>query len=251
MRELADLKFCAIVPVYRHESTTRKVAESLSAQGLAVILVDDGNTPEGHAILEAVARDVPETTLVTHAKNGGKGKAVISGLEKAFELGYTHALQMDADGQHDAEAIPFFLKAARKHPEDLIAGFPQYDDSVPKAREQGRKITNFWVAIETLSKDIPDSMCGFRIYPVKPVWPVAKKLTSFRMGFDIEILVKLSWKGVKMRFYPIKVSYPEDGVSNFRVFSSNVEISWTHTKLCTGMILRLPMLLWRRHKAKK
>ena len=251
MRELADLKFCAIVPVYRHESTTRKVAESLSAQGLAVILVDDGNTPEGHAILEAVARDVPETTLVTHAKNGGKGKAVISGLEKAFELGYTHALQMDADGQHDADAIPFFLKAARKHPEDLIAGFPQYDDSVPKAREQGRKITNFWVAIETLSKEIPDSMCGFRVYPVKSVWPVAKKIRTYRMGFDIEILVRLAWAGLKMRFYPIKVSYPEDGVSNFRVFGSNVEISWTHTKLCTGMILRLPMLLWRRLKAKK
>ena len=251
MRELADLKFCAIVPVYRHESTTRKVAESLSAQGLAVILVDDGNTPEGHAILEAVARDVPETTLVTHAKNGGKGKAVISGLEKAFELGYTHALQMDADGQHDAQAIPFFLKAARKHPEDLIAGLPQYDASVPKAREQGRKITNFWVAIETLSKDIPDSMCGFRIYPVKSVWPVAKKIRTYRMGFDIEILVRLAWAGLKMRFYPIKVSYPEDGVSNFRVFGSNVEISWTHTKLCTGMILRLPMLLWRRLKAKK
>ncbi len=251
MRELADLKFCAIVPVYRHESTTRKVAESLSAQGLAVILVDDGNTPEGHAILEAVARDVPETTLVTHAKNGGKGKAVISGLEKAFELGYTHALQMDADGQHDALAIPFFLKAARKHPEDLIAGMPQYDASVPKAREQGRKITNFWVAIETLSKDIPDSMCGFRIYPVKSVWPVAKKIRTYRMGFDIEILVRLAWAGLKMRFYPIKVSYPEDGVSNFRVFGSNVEISWTHTKLCTGMILRLPMILWRRLKAKK
>ena len=251
MRELADLKFCAIVPVYRHESTTRKVAEGLSALGLAVILVDDGNTPEGHAILEQVAREVPDTILVTHAKNGGKGKAVISGLEKAFELGYTHALQVDADGQHDMASIPFFLKAARKHPEDLIAGMPQYDASVPKAREQGRKITNFWVAIETLSKDIPDSMCGFRIYPVQSTMPVAKKLTSYRMGFDIEILVRLSWAGVKMRFYPIKVTYPEDGVSNFRVFGSNVEISWTHTKLCTGMILRLPMLLWRRFKAKK
>ena len=220
MRELADLKFCAIVPVYRHESTTRKVAEGLSALGLAVILVDDGNTPEGHAILEQVAREVPDTILVTHAKNGGKGKAVISGLEKAFELGYTHALQVDANGQHDMASIPFFLKAARKHPEDLIAGMPQYDASVPKAREQGRKITNFWVAIETLSKDIPDSMCGFRIYPVQSTMPVAKKLTSYRMGFDIEILVRLSWAGVKMRFYPIKVTYPEDGVSNFRVFGS-------------------------------
>ena len=251
MRELANLKFCAIVPVYRHESTTRKVAEGLSALGLSVILVDDGNTPEGHAILEQVAREVPDTILVTHAKNGGKGKAVVSGLEKAFELGYTHALQVDADGQHDMASIPFFLKAARKHPEDLIAGFPQYDASVPKAREQGRKITNFWVAIETLSRDIPDSMCGFRIYPVASTWPVAKKLTSYRMGFDIEILVKLSWAGIKMRFYPIKVIYPEGGISNFKVFGSNVEISWTHTKLCTGMILRLPKLLWRRLKAKK
>lgn len=251
MRTLADLKFCAIVPVYRHESTTRKVAESLSAQGLSVILVDDGNAPEGHAILEAVASEVPNTVLVTHAKNGGKGKAVVSGLEKAHELGFTHALQMDADGQHDADAIPFFLKAARKHPEDLIAGFPQYDGSVPKSREQGRKITNFWVAIETLSKDIPDSMCGFRIYPVQSTMPVAKKLTSYRMGFDIEILVRLSWAGVKMRFYPIKVTYPEDGVSNFRVFGSNVEISWTHTKLCVGMLLRLPMLLARRFAKKR
>lgn len=251
MRELADLKFCAIVPVYRHESTTRKVAESLSALGLAVILVDDGNTPEGHAILEQVAREVPDTILVTHAKNGGKGKAVVSGLEKAHELGFTHALQMDADGQHDALAIPFFLKAARKHPEDLIAGFPQYDGSVPKSREQGRKITNFWVAIETLSKDIPDSMCGFRIYPVESTMPVAKKLTSYRMGFDIEILVKLSWAGMKMRFYPVKVIYPEGGVSNFRVFHDNVAISFTHTRLCLGMMLRLPMILARRLKKKK
>ena len=131
MRELADLKFCAIVPVYRHESTTRKVAESLSAQGLSVILVDDGNAPEGHAILEAVASEVPNTVLVTRAQNGGKGAAVICGLEKAHELGFTHALQMDADGQHDADAIPFFLKAARKHPEDLIAGLPQYDAKSP------------------------------------------------------------------------------------------------------------------------
>jgi len=251
MRELADLKICAIVPVYRHESTTRKVAEGLSALGLAVILVDDGNTPEGHAILEQVAREVPDTILVTHAKNGGKGKAVISGLQAAFEKGYTHALQVDADGQHDMASIPFFLKAAKKHPNDLVAGMPQYDSSVPKAREQGRKITNFWVAIETLSKDIPDSMCGFRVYPVASVWPVAKKIRNYRMGFDIEILVRLSWAGIKMRFYPVKVSYPEDGVSNFRVFHDNVAISFTHTKLCLGMMLRLPMILARRLRKKK
>ena len=246
-----DMKFCAIVPVYRHEKASRKVAESLAAQGLSVILVDDGNAPEGHEILVQVANEVPNTTLVTREKNGGKGAAVISGLEAAFEMGFTHALQVDADGQHDMEAIPFFVKAAKKHPFDLVAAFPQYDMSVPKAREQGRKITNFWVAIETLSMSIPDSMCGFRVYPVKFVWPVAKKIRTYRMGFDIEIMVRLSWAGLKMYFYPIKVKYPEDGVSNFRAFRDNVEISWTHTKLCLGMLVRLPMILGRRLFKKK
>ena len=188
---------------------------------------------------------------MTREKNGGKGAAVISGLEKAYEMGFTHALQMDADGQHDADAIPFFLKAAKKHPFDLVAGMPQYDGTVPKSREQGRKITNFWVAVETLSRSIPDSMCGFRVYPIAKVWPVAKKIRTYRMGFDIEILVRLSWAGLKMYFYPIKVKYPEDGVSNFRAFGDNVEISWTHTKLCFGMLIRSPIILGRRLFKKK
>ena len=96
----------------------------------------------------------------------------------------------------------------------MICGFPQYDDSVPKSRENGRKVTNFWVAVETLSKDIPDAMCGFRVYPLATSWKVVRRFRNNRMGFDIEILVRLSWAGLKMRFYPIKVSYPEDGVSN-------------------------------------
>lgn len=248
---MTEQKFCAIVPVYRHEKASRHVADVLASYGLTVILVDDGNTPEGHAILEQIASEIPNTILVTHKVNGGKGKAVCSGLEAAFDAGYTHALQVDADGQHDMGMIPFFMKASQKHPTDLICGFPQYDDSVPKSREQGRKITNFWVAIETLSRQIPDSMCGFRVYPVASVWPVAKKIRNYRMGFDIEILVKLSWAGLKMRFYPIKVSYPEDGVSNFRVLHDNIAISATHAKLCCGMILRSPMILGRRLFGKK
>lgn len=251
MANLADINACAIVPVYRHEKASRHVVDVLASYGLPVILVDDGNTPEGHQILEQIAAEVPNTTLVTHAVNGGKGKAVCSGLEAAQKAGFSHALQVDADGQHDMGQIPFFIKAARKHPDELIGGFPQYDASVPKAREQGRKITNFWVAIETLSKEIPDSMCGFRVYPLSSVWPVAKKIRNYRMGFDIEILVKLSWAGLKMRFYPIKVSYPEDGVSNFRVLHDNIAISATHTKLCCGMILRSPLILARRLFKKK
>lgn len=245
------VKICAIVPVYRHENVSRNVVKSLVALGVPVILVDDGNTPEGHEILESVAREFPDVELVTHKCNLGKGAAMRSGMEAAVAAAFTHALQVDADGQHDMDSIPFFIKDANEHPEDLICGYPKYDESVPKAREQGRKITNFWVAIETLSFEIPDAMCGFRVYPLATSWPIMKRLRNKRMGFDIEMIVRLSWAGVKMRFFPVKVHYPKDGVSNFRMFHDNVVISMTHTMLCIGMVFRLPLILCRRLFKKK
>ena len=240
------MKICAIVPVYRHEKASRHVVKSLAALNIPVILVDDGNTPEGHEILESIAREFPGVELITHKSNLGKGAAMRTGMEAVVVAGFTHALQVDADGQHDLSVIPFFINEAKEHPDDLICGYQEYDESVPKAREQGRKITNFWVAIETLSLKIPDAMCGFRVYPLKTSWPVMKRLCNKRMGFDIEMIVKLSWAGVKMRFFPVKVHYPKDGISNFRMFHDNVVISMTHTMLCIGMVLRLPLIIWRR-----
>jgi len=240
------VKVCAIVPVYRHENASRHVVKSLASLNIPVILVDDGNTPEGHQILVEISKEFPDVELVTHECNRGKGAAMRTGMEAAVVAGFTHALQVDADGQHDMSVIPFFINEAKEHPEDLICGYPEYDESVPKAREQGRKITNFWVAIETLSLKIPDAMCGFRVYPLASSWPVMKCLRNDRMGFDIEMIVKLSWANVKMRFFPVKVNYPKDGVSNFRMFHDNVTISITHTMLCIGMVLRLPLIIWRR-----
>ncbi len=239
------------MPVYRHEKTSRRVVESLVNLNVPVILIDDGNAPEGREILVQIAKDFADVELVTHKCNRGKGAAMRSGMEAAVAAGFTHALQVDADGQHDMEAIPFFINEVREHPDDFICGYPEYDESVPKAREQGRKITNFWVAIETLSLKIPDAMCGFRIYPLASSWPVMKCLRNNRMGVDIESIVRLAWAGLQMRFFPIKVRYPEDGVSNFRMFHDNVVISMTHTMLCFGMLIRLPLILTRRLFKKK
>lgn len=240
------VKICAIVPVYRHENTSRNVVKSLASLSIPVILVDDGNTPEGHHVLFEIAKEFANVELVTHKCNLGKGAAMRSGMDAAVAAGFTHALQVDADGQHDMDSIPFFVNEAKEHPEELICGYPKYDESVPKAREQGRKITNFWVAIETVSLKIPDAMCGFRVYPLATSWPVMKRLCNKRMGFDIEMIVRLSWAGVKMRFFPVKVHYPKDGVSNFRMFHDNVAISITHTMLCIGMVFRLPLILGRK-----
>ena len=141
-------------------------------------------------------------------------------------------ITLDADGQHDIHDIPLFFKIANSHPNDLIIGNPTYDESAPRSRLIGRKITKFWVMVETLNKNMPDTMCGFRVYPLKLIEPVLKTIKFKRMGFDIEIVVKAFRNGVKIISIPTKVIYPESGVSHFHAFRDNFYISLLHTYLC-------------------
>ncbi|MCL2524627.1 MAG: glycosyltransferase family 2 protein [Betaproteobacteria bacterium] len=239
------MKAVALVPVYNHAATVGAVVRVLHSLALPVILIDDGSNAECASVLDALAAE-PETSLVRLPRNGGKGSAVIAGLREAHSQGYSHALQLDADGQHDTEALPAFLGAMRDAPQAVIVGFPRYDASVPAGRLFGRYATHIWVWINTVSCRIRDSMCGLRIYPLAATQPVLDEMPQqSRMEFDSEILVRLDWAGVPIRNLPILVCYPPDGVSHFRLWRDNVRISWMHTRLFFGMLRRLPGLLGR------
>jgi len=236
-----------LIPVYRHGKTACPIAERLAASGLPVIMVDDGNDAENKVLLEKCAAKTPGVTLVSLKKNKGKGRAALKGFEKAAELGLTHVLQIDADGQHDEGKIAFFLEESAKHPDNVICGYPEFDETAPKSRVTGRKISNFWAAVVTLSTELKDVLCGFRVYPVDMSLRVIRHpFFDRRMGFDAEILVRLYWKKVYPLFYPVKISYPAGGISNFRLVRDNIRISWMFTRLCAGMLLRLPLLIaWK------
>lgn len=238
---------CFIVPVYNHEHAIAAVLDGLLPHGLRCVLVDDGSAPACAAELQRLARLHPDqVVLVTHAVNQGKGGAVMTGFSKAAELGCTHALQVDADGQHNLDDVQAFLAQSRAQPQALIVGCPVYDESVPKGRLYGRYATHVWVWINTLSLQIKDSMCGFRVYPLAPVLALMRRRAlGRRMNFDIEILVRLYWDGVAMVNLPTKVGYPADGVSHFRVWMDNVLISRLHATLFFGMLPRAPRLLAR------
>jgi len=232
-----------LIPVYRHGKTACSLAERLAASGLPVILVDDGNDAETQALLAGCAAKTPGVALTRLEKNSGKGGAVTGGLKKAAELGLTHVLQIDADGQHDDGMAAFFLQEAAKYPDRVICGYPEFDETAPKGRLTARKISNFWAAVVTLSTALKDVLCGFRVYPVDAALRIAKSpFVDKRMGFDPEILVRLYWNRVYPVYYPIKVGYPQDGVSNFHMVRDNIRISWTFTRLCVGMLIRLPFL---------
>jgi glycosyltransferase involved in cell wall biosynthesis len=238
---------CFIVPVYNHGTTVGATVMALDAHGLPLYLVDDGSDAATAGELDRLAARMPRIRLVRRVVNGGKGAAVMSGINAAFADGLTHALQVDADGQHALADIPDFLSAAHATPEALICGVPEYDASIPKGRLYGRYATHIWVWIETLSFDIQDSMCGFRVYPLGTVHRLINEAhLGTRMDFDIEVLVRLFWRGVRIVNRPTRVIYPENGISHFRPLQDNLRISWLHTRLFFGMIVRLPQLLAQR-----
>jgi len=233
-----------IIPVYRHGKTACSLAERLSVKGLPVIIVDDGNDEETKTLLSDCAAKTRGVTLVSLKKNSGKGGAVISGLKKAADLGLTHVLQIDADGQHDEGKTVFFFEESAKHPDMIICGYPEFDETAPKGRVTGRKISNFWASVVTLSAELKDVLCGFRVYPVDASLRVTRGLFfDKRMGFDPEILVRLYWNKVFPLYHPVRVSYPSDGVSNFRMVRDNIRISFMFSRLFIGMLLRLPLLI--------
>ena len=237
-----------VIPVYRHGSTLEAVVKSLLSFGYPIIVVDDGNDEANRAFISDVAEKYPLVTLVTREKNGGKGCAMIDGIRKASEMGLTHILQLDSDGQHDAGKAARFFELAEQNPDKIICGCPEYDANAPKARVNGRKFANGWIHIVTLSHEIKDAMIGFRVYPVEPFIKMLKKPVYIdgRMGFDIEVLVRQYWQGVHVLSEPVKVYYPADGISNFRAIRDNLRISFSFSRLFLGMLIRLPILLKRK-----
>ena len=244
-----DFQPCALIPIYNHKDTIAATVQALRAHGLPVVIVDDGSNEATCAVLKALAANEPALRLIRLPRNGGKGRALTAGLIAARDAGYSHALQIDADGQHNAGDVPRFLAEGRAHPQALICGQPIYDESVPRARLYGRYVTHVCVWMETLSFTLRDSMCGYRLYPLEATCAeIDRAPLPSRMDFDTEVAVRLIWRGVRVRNLPPRGIYPEKGVFHFHMLHDNLRISAMHTRLLLGMIPRVPMLLWRKRR---
>jgi glycosyltransferase involved in cell wall biosynthesis len=226
------MRLCAIVPSYRHAAELPRLSRRLRELVDLALIVDDGNEEPERGAMAALHAPDQGIEVLRLAQNGGKGAAMQAGFAEAIGRGFSHALQIDADGQHDVEDVPRFVEAARARPDALICGQAVYDESVPKARRIGRHVTHFWVRVETFSFAIADSMCGFRIYPLAPVAALLQQgPVGLRMDFDTEIAVRLYWRRVPVVNLPTKVIYPPGNPSNFRMLADNVAISLMHTRL--------------------
>jgi glycosyltransferase involved in cell wall biosynthesis len=236
-----------LIPHFDHSDTVGDVLRGLSVVGLPCLVVDDGSAPAHRATLESETARWPWVMLVARPRNGGRGAALRDGYVTAWRQGFTHVVQLDADGQHDPGDVPRFLAAARRHPAALVLGAPLFETGAPWQRVYGRRLTTFWVAVETLSRVVPDALCGFRVIPLQPALSVLDRWRlGSRMEFDPALVVRLVWEGVPVAVVPTRVRYRPGGTSHFQPWWDNVRISAMHARLCAGMLARLPALVRRR-----
>jgi len=237
-------KFAFLVPFYNHPQNIKALIAALKTYELPVIVVDDGSDEASKQILAELER-TEGILLLTRAQNGGKGIAMKDGFKFALERGFSHVLQIDADFQHDAALIGEFLRESEAHPQSIVCANPIYGDDAPKSRVYGRKITNFWVAINTLSLGIKDAMCGFRVYPLERLKKAAVKSKTNRMEFDIEILVNAVRQGIDVRWIDTYVHYEKGGVSHFKMLRDNALISLMHAKYFFSLPKFMLCKIWR------
>jgi glycosyltransferase involved in cell wall biosynthesis len=243
-----------LIPSYNPGPRVCATVRAALANWNPVWVVIDGSTDDSPARLAALAAEEPGLKVIGLDKNRGKGAAVLAGLEQAAAAGYTHALTMDSDGQHPTQHIEEFMRVSQAHPIAMVLGRPVFDSSAPSVRVKGRKISNGWVNLETLWAGIGDSLFGFRVYPIAPLITVMRRQPWMRrFDFDAEAAVRLCWRGVP----PINVAAPvryfladEGGVSHFNYRRDNALLTWMHARLFAGFLLRLPLLIARRLRAR-
>nr|WP_299205645.1 DUF2062 domain-containing protein [uncultured Brumimicrobium sp.] len=242
-----EYAYCVIIPTYNNENTLKRVIDGVLEYILPqeIIIVNDGSTDRTPEILKAY----PEITQIHFPKNQGKGLGLRKGFKKALEMGFSHAISIDSDGQHFPDDIPLLMSASKEAPETLLIGSRNMQqEGVPSKSSFGNKFSNFWFWFET-GRKLDDTQSGFRLYPIS-IMP--KKWLTKKFEFEIECIVRSAWKGISVVNIPIQIKYDEsERVSHFRPFKDFTRISILNTVLVAITILYIiPRSFFRLFKKK-
>jgi glycosyltransferase involved in cell wall biosynthesis len=231
-----------IIPSFNSGGLLATTVAAARAHWAPVWIVIDGSTDGSPEAVEAMARTDPALRVLRLPTNGGKGVAVRQGLIAAQSSGFTHALIMDADGQHPADRIPAFMAVSAAVPDALVMGRPVFGADAPWVRVVARRLCNWCAALETLRR-VGDTLFGFRVYPVAALLSVMQASRGMQgFDFDPEAVVRLAWQGAPLIHLPTKVRYlnhTEGGVSHFNYLRDNVLLIGMHLRLSLIAMVRI------------
>lgn len=224
-----------LIPIYQHKDEIGGVVAALRPFELPCLIVNDGSGAATGEVLRELAERNSWLTLAHRERNGGRGAALKTGYRLAWERGYTHALQLDADGQHAAGDVPRFLACMREEPEALILGAPQFDASAPFSRVHGRKLSRAMVWLATRSTAVADPLCGFRGIPLAATVALLERVPmGDHMEFDPELVIQLCRAGVAVRNVPTRVVYRSGGLSHFDLVRDNARMTSMYARALLG-----------------
>lgn len=246
----AAMRICVLIPHYEHAAAIGPLLERLEPHGLPCIVVDDGSGAAAREVLRALAARFSWVTMVWRERNGGQGAAKRSGYRAALGAGFTHAVEMDADGQHNTDDLPRFLALMKANPSAVVLGTPQFGEDAPRARIWGRQLSRALVWLACGSMAVTDPLCGYRGLPLAAaVEVIDSSHTGDRMTHDPEFAVRLFRAGLPILNLPTRVSYPTDGVSHFDMLRDNLRLAATYLRLLAELPLATPAIVLARRRA--
>lgn len=228
-----------VIPVFNNGNTIGRVIADVKRYADTIWVINDGST-------DSTAEELARTDgirVITMPVNRGKGNALKTAFRLAAEEGYSYILTMDADGQHYADDIPVFLDKAASFTESpagqaclLIGARDLVSENMPPRNTFANRFSNFWFRVETGHR-LSDTQSGFRLYPVKALQGL--RMRTSRYEFEVEIIVRAAWRGIRVENVPIKVYYAPEGerISHFRPFRDFFRISVLNTFLVAEALL--------------
>ncbi len=244
-----QLNCCIVIPTYNNVNTVGEVISKALQYTHNIIVINDGSTQDKTQILN----QFDKIELISYSKNRGKGYALKKGFKKALELGYDYAITMDSDGQHQHENLTDFLDELEQHHNALIVGARTFKkvENMPGRNSFANRFSNFWFQLQTGVK-LPDTQSGFRLYPLQLFR--SRKYVTRKYEFELEVLVRAAWTGMKVTSIPIATFYQpkEKRVSHFRPFRDFFRISVLNFVLTfLAIAFYRPRQVIRKYKNKK
>ncbi|MGV7220114.1 MAG: glycosyltransferase family 2 protein [Nitrospinales bacterium] len=233
-------RLAVVIPAYNEESTLRDVTELTLAHINKVVIINDGSTDNTSDQLESLPVEI-----LSNNKNEGKGFSLWRGFHHLMENeDYDALLTLDGDGQHAPEDIQSLIEEYKKYPNELIVGLRVgRDSSAPPIRYFANQFANFWISWAA-GRRIPDSQCGFRIYPVSLLRKLQGKSNEYRgFVFESEVLIDAARLGFGIRPAPVRTIYKEGRrKSHFRPVADSTSITLMVAKKLFSSMGNIPGL---------
>lgn len=194
------------IPVFNELEYVDDVLRAVREYSDNILVVDDGSTDGTSDVL----KEHTYLQIISHKTNTGYGQSLIDAFSFAYHHKFDWIITIDCDHQHEPSYIPHFYSEIEKDNADIISGSRYLrimnSGSAPLPADRvaiNRKIAN--MLNQNLDIRLTDSFCGFKAYRIKAIFKL--KLTERGYGFPLQLWIRASRAGLRMREIPVPLIY--------------------------------------------